>query len=128
MPFNILLFCLKGYSEALILVFWNFVARHYCFLFIIIFINVRCFYDLVNSSKCLSIDISSYWSSLRWTMIFLISFKLNHNDNLGLSSTLSIFDTLNFLFETKCRLNLFFLLFEEIVTYNIFVYSLPENP
>ena len=62
---------------------------------------------LVNSLNLFSIDISSYWSSLQWTMMSLISSKLNHNDNLGLSSTLLIFDTLNFSFKTICRLNLF---------------------
>ena len=68
---------------------------------------------LVNSPKRFSIDISSYWSSLRWTMMSLISSKLNHNDNLGLSSTLLIFDTLNFWFKTICRLNLFVFIWED---------------
>ena len=62
---------------------------------------------LVNSPKWFYINISRYWSSLRWTIMYLVSSKLNHNDNLRLSSTLLIFDTLNFWFKTICRLNLF---------------------
>ena len=93
---------------GLILVFWYFVARH-CFLFIAIFYKckVAIWMYLTNSPKWFSIDISSYWSSLWWTIMSLISAKLNHNNNLGLSSTLLIFDTLNFWFKTICRLKLF---------------------
>ena len=68
---------------------------------------------LVNFAGWFSIDISSYWSSLRWTLMSLISSKLNHNGNLGLSSTLLIFDTLNFWCKTICRLNLFVFVVEE---------------
>ena len=82
---------------------------------------------LVNSPKWFSIDISNYWSSLRWTMMSLISSKLNHNDNLGLSSTLLIFDTLNFWLKTICRLNLFvFAVWEDkYIKISLFTASLP---
>ena len=69
---------------------------------------------LVNSPKWFSIDISRYWSSWRWTIMSFISSKLNHNDNLGLRSTLLIFDPLNFWFKTICRINLFvFVIWED---------------